>query len=142
MKKTKPNVPLLRQIMRLWKAQPKRLRMDEFLRLDVSKEWDAPPCGTVGCIAGWAAVLKEKMNLGKGATLATAALAARNTHCNSSMDYPGQKALNLTDKQTDRLFFLGEWPRKYRKAYDDANTAKDRVRATCARINHFIRTGR
>lgn len=126
--------------MRLWKAQPKRLRMEEFLIVGVPPHHGGPLCGTVGCISGWAAVLKKKMNLGKGATLVTAALAARNTPC--SMEDLGQEALNLTDKQTKRLFFLGDWPRKYSRAYYDANTAKDRVRATCARINHFIRTGK
>lgn len=140
MKKTKPNVPLLRQIMRLWKAQPKRLRMEEFLIVGVPPHHGGPPCGTIGCIAGWASVLKEKMNLGKGATLVTAALVAQNEP--QTMHNLGREALGLTDAQADRLFYHWDWPSKYEEAYDMAKTPTARVRATCARINHFIRTGR
>lgn len=54
---------LLEDIIKAIDEEPKRIRMGDWLvRTNESpeylKEHDLPACGTVGCIAGWATVLK------------------------------------------------------------------------------------
>jgi hypothetical protein len=56
------NVKLLRKIQKHILEEPRRLDMDVVLVKDIDPaSWrDAPPCGTVGCIAGWACALSGK----------------------------------------------------------------------------------
>lgn len=57
MKKLKLNVKLLEKIKKHLKEEPKRYHQGKWVE-EVSV-WDAnaPACGTVGCIAGWAVLL-------------------------------------------------------------------------------------
>jgi hypothetical protein len=52
---------LLSDVVAVVLAEPKRLRMAVPLWLDVRKLLDdAPACGTVGCVAGWTVMLKDR----------------------------------------------------------------------------------
>lgn len=57
--KAKTAYGLLSEIAALAIAEPKRIRMSKWLATQTVKDYgaSAPACGTVGCIAGWGAVL-------------------------------------------------------------------------------------
>ena len=57
-KERKMNTRLLRKVQKHILEEPRRLNMDIILDDRVSaRDPKNPPCGTVGCIAGWAIVL-------------------------------------------------------------------------------------
>jgi hypothetical protein len=57
--KAKTAYGLLSEIAKLALAEPKRLRMGMWLDRKAARTFaDAPACGTVGCIAGWAVMLR------------------------------------------------------------------------------------
>lgn len=122
------NTRLLRKVAEHIAEEPRRLNMHLIsIRKDPSS-YNAPPCGTVGCIAGWACMLS-------GIPLDQASWRK------------GEELLGLTDLQSMRLFdFPTEdgcsdgWPRKFGKRYVEAKTPKGRASATLARIEHFIKT--
>jgi hypothetical protein len=119
---------LLREVAKHIAEEPRRLNMHLIsTRVDPSRH-EAPPCGTVGCIAGWACMLSgmgiDEANWRKG-----------------------EEILGLTSDQSMKLFdfpttdgFNDGWPRKFGKRYVNAKTPRGRMLATVARIEHFIAT--
>jgi hypothetical protein len=135
------NIKLLRKVAKHFLAQPKRLNMD-FIAKEIVRGPDAPKCGTVGCIAGWSSLLANRV----------IPPSIEGNLC--LMDWgTGQKALQLTDRQSRILFNepwlvygprmrTGEmgWPIAFAKRYLEAKTARQRAKVTAERIEHFIRT--
>lgn len=130
--KTKINVRLLRRIQRAIMAEPKRLDMGDWLvrgqqRIQQNglKE---PDCGTVGCIAGWAAVLDKTSDPKKFEDAEVSWMRA-------------DQILGLTHEQGNALFYTDEWPEKF---FDKLDALKEQTRAyarvVCQRIDHFIKT--
>jgi hypothetical protein len=85
-------------------------------------------CGTAGCIAGWACMIKLKQ-------------------ARLDWDVPakGQTILGLDDDQAERLFFVHDWPEKMREEYisnmnDSPGSLENRARIAAQRIDHFIKT--
>ena len=120
------NVRLLRKVAKHILAEPKRLDM-ETIADKVEGGRDSPPCGTVGCIAGWACMLT-------------------GSSVNHADWEKGKRLIDLDSDQAYRLFDypLGwssdGWPAKFSKPYVAAKAARQRARIAVARIEHFIKT--
>jgi hypothetical protein len=80
-----------------------------------------PFCGTTRCIAGWSCVL--------------AGTKAENTPATA------QRLLGLNLEQAQRLFYLNNWPKRFRDQYDGGRRYTDAGAWVAAeRIRHFIAT--
>lgn len=117
------NVKLLRKVKKHILEEPKRLNMYEGLIADSSV-----PCGTAGCIAGWACVLDARISVPK------AGFEPWGTISRQAKD-----ALGLADDQAFRLFRSWMWPDKFASDFDEADKATQ-AKVTAARIDHFIKT--
>jgi hypothetical protein len=138
--KTKPklNVRLLRKIQRYILKEPRRLVMSRLILkkgdpLPEDHNDDFGKCGTAACIAGWALLLSGrkpfKGERGEENDAGTAAkvLGVKYETCGNS-DHPGNK-----------LFWVFNWPYKFRIRYNQAKTAFARAKATSLRIDYFIK---
>jgi hypothetical protein len=136
------NVKLLRRIQKAILAEPRRLYMEDWGGLaeeegDIPKE-QHPPCGTVACLAGHADWLTHHRLFMRS---------AKDGDEGAKIWGRAKKALELTDVQAERLFFLYEgmigdhwWPKKYGDAYLRAKTPLQRARVAVKRIDEFIRS--
>jgi hypothetical protein len=137
------NVRLLRKVAKHIAEEPRRLDMDVLTDIRDPKEDDRnPPCGTVGCIAGWSCLLTG--------------MPRKKSWSPTRYWEHGQKLLGLTKEEGKRLFNTpsdavfeheryGEditmyWPLRFAKRYENAKTPRGRASATVARIEHFIKT--
>lgn len=132
------NVELLRQIVAHIQQVPGRLVMRVYLlrkskdvpyennvRLmdDLGESLEFPPCGTVGCIAGWAIALSNLHGL--------------------NPDYIEMNAcrlLRLPSREGSKLFHLINWPDVFYHRYVKALTAEARAEVLKDRVEHFIAT--
>ncbi len=121
------NTKLLRKVQRFIKAEPRRLNMYDFGYVTDSKA--GPPYGTVACIGGWAVILSDTSKKSN----AQKCEAFVNTYQSSHSQ--ARKALQLTESQAARLFYLDQWPSYLHEAY-----LQDKDQATQARINLFIKS--
>lgn len=130
------NTRLLRKVAEHIAEEPNRLFMtagivstDELREFDVTMK---PPCGTVGCIAGWSLVVKRKNkqrainHFSEAGWLGTHAAAKRD--------------LRLSESEAMRLFYLSGWPTNLGNAFQTAQTPQQRASVTIARIERFIKT--
>lgn len=114
------NVKLLRKVKDHILEEPKRLFMPCILVED-TRGFDKdriPPCGTMGCIAGWACFLSGE-----------------------AADAGGKEAarlLKIDDVQATRLFF-DYGGKKYEPAWGGHGTAEE-AELIAERIEHFIKT--
>lgn len=114
------NTRLLRKVAKHISEEPRRLAMSIFA--DTGNTGDnAPPCGTIGCIAGWASILT-------------------GTSAADADDLTGRAALKLTLLEARRLFWTDGWPDDFSRRYWTAKTCKGRASTAVARIEHFIKT--
>ncbi len=132
------NTKLLRQIQKEIREEPRRLRMSDWIRTDVTGV-GAPPCGTVACIAGFATILSHDYETKAPLTFNTKALVCQGG--SESYEKEGARALGLTPRQAVTLFYTGQWPARYRNDYVSAHSSKRRAQVTCKRIDAFIRSG-
>lgn len=116
----KMNKQLLLKVAALIKAEPRKLDMSVIISRDMRQLENPPPCGTVGCIAGWAMRVSGKRT--------TDALLR------------SPELLGIDYDQAQRLFFVENWPERFRIGYSAATTPKARARVTVTRIKHFIKT--
>lgn len=124
------NTRLLRRVAKHIAEEPRRLNMS-FLYRPASEFGNdlRPPCGTVGCIAGWALIIGLK------ATKFDGLFPVVNGETVDVTD-----AKRLLKVNNDNLFFLHYWPDQFQRAYRAARTPAGRANATVARINWFIKT--
>lgn len=121
------NTRLLRRVAKHIAEEPRRLDMYKIAGHVAEDESFNPPCGTVGCIAGWACMLE-------GSTVGQATWAK------------GRRLLELDDKEAFQLFDYpiggptDGWPAKFANRFLRAKTPRGRASATTARIEHFIKT--
>jgi hypothetical protein len=136
------NVRKLRKLQKWILAEPRRYRQDWWGwtgdTFPVNEQ--GPPCGTVACLAGNAALMEgykaplhingrfECMISPRGETV--------------RIDITAKRILGLTDNQRDRLFGLGphSWPRELWSEYTMAKTPERRAAVAVRRIEHFIKT--
>jgi hypothetical protein len=118
---------LLRRVAKHILAEPKRLDMAYFIDRVTDPKGVAhkmPPCGTVGCIAGWAVTLSttERVAYGRIATRAA-------------------KFIGIGDVVAQRLFYPGQWPEEFSRINEYRAQTVRHARLTAKRIEHFIKTG-
>ena len=137
------NVKLLRKVEKRILAEPRRFDMMTFgtklnKRTIKALGKQAPPCGTVACIAGhddWMAHPR----------LFAASVAIDRFHRDDSIEKRAAKELGLVfdpsqDTNAGRLFFDDEWPKKFQAAFSKAKTPLQRAKVAVKRIEHFIKT--
>ena len=123
----KMNVRLLRRVAKHIAEEPRRLDMYKIAAKTSTGQTDTPPCGTVGCIAGWACLLS-------------------GSSVHGSSWSKGMKLLGLTNEQAFRLFDYpigcsGDgWPARFGQRFINAKTSRGEASAAIARIWHFIKT--
>lgn len=122
------NVRLLRRVQKIILSEPKRLDMSTWgERVDPKEDPSAPKCGTVGCIAGWAYMLANRVPRKFGAEMPPIWRDA------------GAEALDISDEQARALFYVKDWPEKFIDAYSPDGSKKS-ARVCARRIDHFIKT--
>lgn len=118
------NVKLLRKVKRHILEEPKRFDMDYALRRSAES-----PCGTVGCIAGWAAILNGDVQL--DGPLISGWDEIKNI-ASSALDIPAYP--------TPTIFYEHNWPAELFNAFTSARTRGRRAKIAAQAIEHFIRT--
>jgi hypothetical protein len=140
-KKMPLNVKLLNMVKQHILDEPARLRMDCWLvkgpankniytampGYNEPKDFTLPSCGTVGCIAGWAAILSapKPEEINADSYMVRAEYAA---------DTLGIDA----DFEPFDLFFCDQWPIQMREAYYEALSAEERAQIVARVIDQFI----
>lgn len=135
------NTKLLLKVKKHILAKPSRLRMSNWLLsnkigtpylrgkflVDLDTAWGEPSrqrlpeCGTVGCIAGWARMLEGS----KG----------------KPSDMSANILLNIFPSQSDQLFYVSGWPKKFADAYQkEGVTQRQRAKIVGQVIDDFIAT--
>jgi sugar phosphate isomerase/epimerase len=125
---------LLLQVKRLILEEPRRINMDvpqyvEGANNGTMSTTDYPPCGTVGCIAGWADVAAKG-----GVDISLRSRMWRG------VEVRARKLLNLSKNEADKLFFVHYWPSNFYWRYRQAVNPIERAEITAERIDHFIKT--
>ena len=135
------NVKLLRKVEKRILAEPRRFDMMTFgtklnKRTIKALGKQAPPCGTVACIAGHVDWMTHPRLF--------AASVALGDYDDSIVERAA-KELGLgfelsQDTYAGRLFFDNEWPEKFQAALAEAKTPLQRAEVAVKRIEHFIKT--
>lgn len=132
-KLTPRSIKILKYLKDHFREEPRRLYMHtwsvkrgkDYGGAMIPDDIDFPPCGTVGCIAGWICMLygekKEPHWLIAPQTAGEEMGFAKYPYCLNS------------------LFYLEYWPNKFSKQFELAKTPYRRVEVTCNRIDHFIK---
>ncbi len=125
--KARLNIPLLLQVREKVTSDPKSLEMDYWVR-------DTEECGTVGCIAGWAVMLRwpdkdeaemQAPSIPDAARMAL--LFPDSTPFCASVEFPeGLKSGNL--------FFVSAWPKEMHNEFIMATMAVPDYKAIKARV--------
>lgn len=133
--KIKVNTKLLRKVQKQVLEVPNRLIMSDIALLRVSGtfvldyglQFSAPRCGTVACIAGWTVLLHDGATEGPDimVSLSRASELLFGTDLNNQ-DIGGQ------------LFFVDNWPKRYRKRWGAAKTTRTRARIVGQLIDQLI----
>lgn len=139
---SKSVVTLVRRVERVILREPRKFDMDFLLMKYNSKEAakrrlgrSAPPCNTVGCIAGWAVLLSDRKNIEWG-------------RFDSDTKEPymdvwqrGAELLGLERGEAGKLFNASQWPGEFYKRYENARGKLGRAKVTVERLEHYIHTG-
>lgn len=92
-------------------------------------DYDLPPCGIVGCIAGTAVYLHDKITA--------------ETRIDVSIEHRARQLLGLTLANYGSVFFVTDWPEQFRIMYMgagiDTRLKKD---AVVARLRYLLETGK
>ena len=136
------NVKLLREVEKRILAEPRRFDMMTFGRKLNKRTIEAlgkqaPPCGTVACIAGHVDWMAHPRLF--------AASVALGDYDDSIVERAAKElGLNRFELSQDtyagRLFFDNEWPEKFQAALAEAKTPLQRAEVAVKRIEHFIKT--
>src|SRR5271154_2234349 len=116
-------------------AEPLRLDMEEGLRTS-----SVAPCGTAGCIAGWAAILSGRITHAEVNNLEEKGISWYKVST-IAMDVLG---LSGTTSDHDDLFYPRHWPEPFKAQYFEAYFKDDRAgtaNAVAARIQSLLDTG-
>ena len=139
------NTKLLRKIQKHILEEPKRLFMDSFVdrmeRYENSNEFlratnrdflsEIPPCGTTGCIAGWAVLFELPEEQDDD---------IRRWNLTFFQD-TGARLLDISDKQAEMLFYTQNWPDGLGQKHDEAKSGSmRRAKITSKRIDLFIKS--
>lgn len=123
---------LLAAIVAFILAEPKRFNMELFTQEVSPNAPDAPACGTVACLAGWADVLTSGY------------VDTYSNGMNGGVEQRAIEVLQLTKEEANSLFYVHKWPEPFREQFGDVlyvNTPRARVKRAeiaAARVQDFI----
>ena len=125
------NIEMLQRIKKLILEEPRRLEMDSWGYI-VPKEQAVldeklPPCGTVGCIAGWANILDE---IDRGIA---------PDHICINHQRHAARILGLDDSG-DNVFCQDKWPEPFATKYALVRTKEGKAKVTAEYIDHLCET--
>jgi hypothetical protein len=116
--------------------------VEDFFR--VPEERNIPPCGTVGCLAGWTLVtLTPKRQFDQ---LLKSGNARRNPR-KDALIFPSDTAslaaelLGISKDYLTSLFAPGMWPQQFREGFLPTVAPGRRALVTRNRVIYFIKTG-
>lgn len=137
---TTETITRLRETVAFIGQEPRRLDMHQALAparyLDDEKQ---PPCGSVGCLAGWrVAMINPQLFNSRVTDRMSAEYIGFDW---DSVEERAQVSLGLTDEQADRLFHVRNWPANFAYAYRSAESPQQKWEALRDRVEHFIATG-
>ena len=157
-KLSKKTINGLRKIEKAILEEPKRLDMHQWGEKELVKgglvksgdvdKADAPPCGTVACMAGWAVTLlmpkKEFNKFMKPAIDMAKSRGFQVFYFPWDTEDRAAALLNLNGEQADALFLPDFWPPDYKSTYRLAKgtpkqRAKIRAKVTASYIEAFIK---
>lgn len=124
------NRELVEKVIKHIDEEPRRLEMSTWLQFypkGLEVEYDLPPCGIVGCIAGTAVLIHDKVDqLHRGQIfVATRAI----------------EVLGLSPEQVVTVFYVTSWPTRFIEMYEMAQSKRERADATIARLRYLLETG-
>ena len=150
----------LRRIIRVFKADPKKLDMGEWGYIYNKKDPEAvkkvkdsgrqtSSCGTVGCIAGWAVFLNRKRKDVINNVGYRAGYTYGFTHDDDFVKLGTSATIDEACQilgvdyimAAQQLFYPEHWPQQFYRRYTKAKTPRTRANVTIQRIEHFIATG-
>jgi hypothetical protein len=137
----KPKVAaLLRRVCKRMLAEPNRVEMYTWIEsaavADRSED-NSPACGTVGCIAGWAAL--DGMSVSKIKKLT--ARERGKLSATASKKFAKLLGIEENSQEFESLIAVTDWPAEFYDAYVYDSNQESRAKATVARIEHYIKTG-
>lgn len=129
---TQEHRDLLNRVKQHILEEPNRLDMDTWLHHDTpgaryvsgGSTQTVPDCGTVGCIAGWVAVLTAPVQ--------------PVSLWDLSVTKAAQQIGWTSPRHDPWLFYVSRWPEELEDAYDHAQTPKERAEATAMAIDRYI----
>lgn len=120
------NIELLKEIKKRMRGEPKRVNIRSW-------QYYVRGCGTVGCIAGWAGIIKGYATK-KNETECIAIL----PHGYFDWAVFGAHLLNLTRTEAERLFIPDSWPDDWRLRLSMTQPrTKEHVEVICEYIDFF-----
>lgn len=136
---TETQARLLRAAVHAAAGNPEAFDMSLFVDI---RTGEAGACGTVGCLAGW--VVRNEIGDVAWGQLAADAAGMRQYRVASH----ARELLGLDELDSERLFFVENWPTAFRpdgytdttgpRYLDDTLATVDHLRA---RVEHWIETG-
>lgn len=137
---------LLAKALRAIERRPETFDMANFIQRDPRVKGYAPYCGTVACLAGHI-VLAARFPPQFSVTREDAP--SRYKHLFDSVD-DGRRSmpdlaialLNLSPTDEQVLFYVADWPAKYRDAYDEASRPRAAAAIAIRRVQHWLKTGK
>ena len=139
------NVDRLIRVRDQFVDAPESLAMDDYITGVYNESNEL--CGTASCIGGAAAldagfiVLRQTPRAGTMALLYDVTPEGKRIREDSAKLDVFNVALGLDQRQSDRLFFVTNWPAGHRKEFESAKTPAARARVTARRIDQFLATG-
>lgn len=134
------NTDLFLRVKKAILAEPKRLDMDTWLDTYDPKYYDeAPKCGTVGCIAGWAVVLtrvgREPKSMGPVEKTCADVL-------NMGFDKNvAARQLGLSYETMDKVFHLSNWPILFYRKWAHAKGREQQAQVVADYIDYICGEG-
>ena len=125
-------IALLRKVQKTITEEPNRLLMADWAGQTRQ--------GTVGCIAGWTAIL----GLTNLPTVILNGQEMVDVSAIPDVETDAATLLGIDKKEAEKLFYLKHWgfgngwPLEFDEAYGNAKTAQERAKVTCDRIDYFI----
>jgi hypothetical protein len=121
------NVELLLKVKQHILEEPRRLDMLHGLFVNPES-----PCGIVGCIAGWTAMISGELKheiVQKGGL-------SWGIVCKLAW-----QQLDINEDQCNSLFYVQYWPEPFRSRWYEHRTNREEAKLVVERIDHFIATG-
>lgn len=122
------NTELLLKVKAAILARPEHFDMADWCQVNGEVDLEprafsqmAPPCGTTCCIGGWAVAIVNE-----------------SPYSSRLRMWQGDRALELTERQVEKLFFSDGWDMPYASHYRDADTPAQRARVAASYIDYFI----